>query len=147
MGRGKAAGWDTIPVEALKEAPQKFLEILETLFNRIKDSCRIPYSWRRGRLVLLHKKGVTTDCSNYRPLTVLTSMSSLYTKILNRRLMKVVEGHRLLGEIQHGFRRGRSGADCSFVLQTILTKKAAKRQKVHLAFLDLTKVRGGQVMI
>ena len=33
----------------------------------------------------------------------------------------------------------RSGADCGFILNTILWKSAAKRKKVHMAFLDLQK--------
>ena len=49
----------------------------------------------------------TTDVYNYRPLTVLTSMCGLYTKLLNERLANVVETHKLLGEIQNGFRKKR----------------------------------------
>ena len=74
-----------------------------------------------------------------RPLTVLTSMSAVYTKLMNGRLSRVVESHRLLGEIQNSFRKTRSGADCNFILNTILWKSVAKQAKVHLAFLDLKK--------
>ena len=139
MGNGKAAGWDTIPNEALKEAPQDFLKLLLVLFNRVKNKGVIPDAWRRGRLCLIHKKGPMTDVSNYRPLTVITSFSSLYTKMLNSRMTRVVEDHGLLGEVQNGFRKGRSTSDCTFILNTILAKCSAKRQRVHLAFLDLQK--------
>ena len=74
-----------------------------------------------------------------RPLTVLTSMSAVYTKLLNCRLSRVIETHGLLGEIQNGFRKTRSGADCTFILNTILWKSVSKQAKVHLAFLDLKK--------
>ena len=47
------------------------------------------------------------DIYNYRPLTVLQSMSALYTKLLNARLAEVVEQNKLLGEIQNGFRKSR----------------------------------------
>ena len=49
----------------------------------------------------------TVDIYNYRPLTVLQSMSALYTKLLNSRLAVVVEQNNLLGEIQNGFRKSR----------------------------------------
>ena len=139
MGAGKAAGWDQIPNEALLESPKRFQHLLVVLFNRVKNGGAIPESWRRGRLVLIHKKGATTDIFNYRPLTILTSMSSLFTKVLNKRLTKVVEGHGLLGQIQNGFRKGRSGNDAAFILNTVLSKVAAKNKKVHLGFLDLVK--------
>ena len=82
------------------------------------------------------------DVYNYRPLTVLNSMAGLYTKVLNKRLVAVVESKGLLGEVQNGFRKGRSGTDCGFILNTILWKTAAMRKKPHLAFLDLQKQCG-----
>ena len=76
---------------------------------------------------------------NYRPLTVINSISGLFSRILNERLTAVVEKHSLLGEIQNGFRKNRSAADNSFLLNTILWKQKHLRKKVHMAFVDLTK--------
>ena len=136
---GKSAGHDDVVNEALKGAPKEFVEKLTCLFNRVKDQSRVPESWKRGRVVLIHKKGSKTDAGNYRPITVLTAIGGVYSKILNARLTEVVERHQLLGEVQHGFRKGRSGADSAFVLNTVLWKSLAKQKKVHLSFLDLAK--------
>ena len=57
LGNGKAAGWDEIPNEALKFAPESLVQLLVTLYNRVKNSGVVPAAWRRGRLVLVHKKG------------------------------------------------------------------------------------------
>ena len=57
LGNGKAAGWDSIPNEALKEAPPGFVVRLVKLYNRVKNGGGIPSSWKKGRLVLIHKKG------------------------------------------------------------------------------------------
>ena len=70
---------------------------------------------------------------------MLVSVCGLYTKLLNERLTTVVEQHRLLGEIQHGFRKGRSGSDCGFVLNSVIWKSVATKKLVHLAFIDLQK--------
>ena len=118
------------------------MEQLVILFNKVKDQGVVPKAWNRGRITLIHKKGSVSDIYNYRPITVLTSVSSLFTKVLNSRLTVVTEEHGLLGQIQHGFRKGRSGADASFVLNTVLWKSAARRKKVHLSFLDVAKALG-----
>ena len=136
---GKAAGHDEVVNEALKGAPPSFIEKLTCLFNRVKDQSKVPEAWKRGRVVLVHKKGPKSDAGNYRPITVLTAIGGVYSKVLNTRLTEVVERHQLLGEVQHGFRKGRSGADSAFVLNTVLWKSLAKQKKVHLSFLDLTK--------
>ena len=136
---GKASGWDDIPNEALRNAPEALLVKLVRLYNNVLSSGKVPSAWRRGRLVLVHKKGARTDAYNYRPLTVINSVAALYSKLMNARLTKVVETHALLGEMQNGFRRGRSGTDCGFILNTVLWKSSALRKKPHLAFLDLQK--------
>ena len=136
---GKAAGHDDVVNEALKEAPQSFLDKLTCLFNRVKDRSEVPEAWKRGKVVLVHKKGPKNIASNYRPITVLTAMNGVYSKVLNQRLIEVVERHQLLGEVQNGFRQGRSCSDSAFVLNTVLWKSLAKRKKVHLSFLDLVK--------
>ena len=139
LGNGKAAGHDGIPNEALKNAPGTMVSLVVGLFNKVKNKGIVPNEWKQGRLVLIHKKGPKTDVFNYRPLTVLQSVSGLYTKLLNKRLSDVTEVHGLLGEIQNGFRKGRAGGDSAFVLNTVLWKMSAQQKAVHLAFLDLMK--------
>ena len=139
LKNGKASGWDDIPNEALLNAPEALLIQVVRLYNNVLNSGRVPAAWRRGRLVLVHKKGARTDAYNYRPLTVINSVAALYSKLMNARLTKVVEAHNLLGEMQNGFRRGRSGTDCGFILNTVLWKSSALRKKPHLAFLDIQK--------
>ena len=136
---GKAAGHDKVINEALKQAPESFHRHLTMLYNRVKDLSQVPKAWKRGRVVLVHKSGSQSEVGNYRPLTVLTCMNATYSKILNARLSEVVERHRILGEAQNGFRKGRSGSDSAFILNTILWKSLAKKKKTHLAFLDLAK--------
>ena len=136
---GKASGHDEVVNEALKYAPEGFFDVVTKLYNRVKDQSKVPKAWNRGRVVLIHKKGSRTDASNYRPITVLTAMNAVYSKTLNARLVEVVERHRLLGEVQNGFRKGRSGSDSAFVLNTVLWKSLAQHKKVHVSFLDLQK--------
>ena len=51
----------------------------------------------------------------------------------------MVERHKLLGEVQNGFRKDRSCIDSAFTLNSVLWKSIAKKKKVNLAFLDLAK--------
>ena len=105
----------------------------------IKKSGVMPKGWNRGLVTLVHKKGPREDLSNYRPLTVIISLCGLYSKILNERLEEAVEHHKLLGEIQNGFRKDRGSNDNSYILDTLLWKARAKGYKVHMGFIDLHK--------
>ena len=105
LKNGKAKGWDSIPNEALKNLPEEMISMITLLFNKIKSSGVLPKNWNRGRITLVHKYGLRELLGNYRPITVIISLSGLYSKVLNERLVQVVEKHDLLGEVQNGFRK------------------------------------------
>ena len=135
----KAVGFDRVPNEFIINAGEKFHSLLVLLFNRVKESGKFPQGWNTGRISLVHKRGVRDMLGNYRPLTVILSLSGLYSRVLNERLVQVVEVHGILGEIQQGFRRDRMGADNAFIMNSILWKSASRRKKVHMAFFDISK--------
>ena len=139
MQSDKAMGWDILPNECFMHSPVIFQMCLVDLFNAVKNSNILPRGWNQGRVVLVHKKGPTELLTNYRPLTVNISITSLYSRVLNARLSSVVETHDLLGEIQSGFRPDRSCSDNSFILSTIMWKARAKGQTVHKAYIDIMK--------
>ena len=116
----KAKGWDLIPNEALKNLPDEMVSVLCLLFNKIKNSGVLPNGWNRGRITLVHKRGLREVLGNYRPITVLISLSGLYSKVLNDRLSQVVEEHKLLEEVHNGFCKERGGPDNNFILDTFI---------------------------
>ena len=135
----KATGFDRIPNEFIKNAPDRLFSILSILFNKMKDDNVFPVGWNRGRITLIHKRGLRVLLSNYRPITVLISLAGLYSKVLNGRLTEVVERHNLLGEVQGGFRKGRGAAESTFILHSVLWKARSMKEDVHLGFLDVSK--------
>ena len=104
----------------------------------------MPEVWKTGRVVMVHKSGSRSDLANYRPLTVICTMSALFSRVLTARVgsgkWREVEERGLLGEIQQGFRKGRCGADNNFVVHTILEKCAAQGKRPNMAFIDIKKV-------
>ena len=139
LKNGKAYGIDNIPSEFLKHAPEQAFVVMALLFNKIKCSGTFPKGWNCGRVTLIHKKGLRAKLDNYRPITVLVSLSGFYSKLLNEHLIRIVEYHHMLGEIQNGFRKDRCGSDNIFILNSILWKARAMGAKVHLGFVDIQK--------
>ena len=135
----KARGIDDIPNECFKFAPSVLIDKLLILYNMISEQKALPPKFNHGKVVLIHKKGPAEMLSNYRPLTVSISLYSIYSRMLNYRLSKVVEDHDLLGEIQAGFRKNRSASDNLFVLNTILSKAKEMGQQVHKSFIEIAK--------
>ena len=59
--------------------PEESAEILccffRTGFNFILDTSKIPQMWQKGEITPVHKKECTRTKENYRPLTILPSLS------------------------------------------------------------------------
>ena len=65
LKRGKAPGEDNITTAVLQDAGQPIIKALTQLFNRCLSDGRVPSSWKKASVVLIHKKGDTTDIKNY----------------------------------------------------------------------------------
>ena len=76
-----------------------------------------PVEWtqciKEGQVIPLHKKGPRNNLNNYRGVCLLAMASRILARVLATRLRDWAETLNLLGEIQQGFREGRSTADAA----------------------------------
>ncbi|RUS69487.1 hypothetical protein EGW08_022755 [Elysia chlorotica] len=80
-------GMDKIEWRHLK-AIDRTGSLLQTVLSAV-HTWGIPSSWRRSKTVLIHKKGSTDDPSNFRPISLLSSLYKLYSGVLAQRLTKI----------------------------------------------------------
>ncbi|XP_030766627.1 uncharacterized protein LOC115890522 [Sitophilus oryzae] len=92
--------------------------------------------WRE-EITPIHKKGRRDECSNYRCISVTSTMSRVYAKLL-RNIVETEYGPQEIEE-QAGFRAGRSCIDHIFSLTQLNGKKVARNREAHLLFVDLSK--------
>ena len=80
--RMKASG-SPCPLDKLSVIPFKRCPYLRTylieLFSLLWNSGEIPMSWKRACTVLVHKKGDTSDLSNFRPITLESVPLKIFT--------------------------------------------------------------------
>ena len=80
-----------------------------------------------------------SNLDNYRGISISNSLQKLYSRILERRLRRLVEQEGWLSEIQGGFRDNRSTMDQLFILTSIAEWAKASKKKTFFAFIDLRK--------
>ena len=131
----KACGPDLIPIEVWKKMGEQGIVFLEKVLNEAITS-GIPSSWRLSELTPLFKgKGSILECSNYRRIKLISHTLKLLERIIDQRLRNIVD----LGNIQFGFRRGRSTMDPVFALKILQEKYREKQKDFHMVFVDLEK--------
>jgi len=91
LRNGRADGCDGIPPELLKCAVDPVSTTLHLLFTKVQRSGRVPADWRDGIIVSLYKgKGPKSDCSSFRPTTLLSVPGNVFAHALLARLQPLL---------------------------------------------------------
>ena len=92
-----------------------------------------------GVIRSLYKRGDATLPTNYRPITLGSTVDKLYNACLNARIVAHLEHTGGLHEGQQGFRVGRGTVDNIFMLVSTLQGRLRHKLTTYLLFLDVEK--------
>ena len=136
----KAAGFDNIINEFLKNSPETVVEAITNLFNLVLRTGVVPSNWCVGVIIPLFKnKGSVKNVENYRGITLLSVIGKLFTLALNERLSKFLDNTAARGEEQIGFRPGYSTLYHIFVLHTLIGLYLHNKKRLYCCFIDYSK--------
>jgi len=123
MKTGRAAGPGDIPIELIKIGGQKLLEMITILLNKIINGGKVPEELKVAIITSVHKKGDKRKCENYRGMSVTSTFSRIYGRILAE--LVELEYKNMKMEEQSGFRAERSCIDNIFCLTQMIEKKGS----------------------
>ncbi len=132
-------GVDQVSMKVLKYCSN---EIVMPLLDIINSSIRaglFPSQCKMAKVRPIFKKGSDLDKGNYRPISLLPSVSKIIERVVSEQLTHYLESNILLSSRQYGFRKGRSTklALIEFVNECIDAMEAG--ESVVGCFADLTK--------
>ena len=105
---GKAAGPDVINNRLLKELAQLLALPLSDLFNFSLSSGSVPHIWKQANVTPIHKKNDPSDVPNYRPISLLSTVSKVLEKIVHKYLFNFFRDDNVITPFQSGFVQGDS---------------------------------------
>ena len=140
LPNGKAGGIDGILNEMLKCTNDIITPLLTLLFNKILLTGEYPNIWCKAIICPIFKSGNPHQPSNYRGISLLCTLSKVFTKIINSRLVKWADENEKRQEEQAGYRKGYSTIDQIFNLQSIVQKYLCKKKgRCYVIFVDFSK--------
>lgn len=108
------------------------------VFNLILKTGCYPTSWKESYIILLHKTGSKLDPSNYRGISLTSTLPKIFNAVLNERLNQLMESQ--LSNCQFGFRKNHRTSDSIFILKSLFNKYIHKeKKKIYACFVDLKK--------
>ena len=91
MQSGKAPGPDGYPIEFFKKFADKLIPLLLDMFNDSLDRGALPQTLTEASITLLLKPGKEdSDCSSYRPISLLNADYKILAKALALRLESIM---------------------------------------------------------
>ena len=83
----------------------------------------------------IYKKGDRSLPTNYRGITFTSTMSKLFTHILNQRLLQWSEQYHISCQAQFAYKPGYSTTDAVFVLHSVIAQ-TVKESDAVCCFID-----------
>lgn len=134
-----AVGPDNLSNHILICLREHILIPLQHIFNQSFSLGIVPDNLKIGCITPIHKSGDKMLILNYRPITLLNSLSKILEKTMKKRLLAYLDKHKLISTRQFGFRAKMGTEDALSELTTYIVKNLDGGSKVLGVFLDLAK--------
>jgi len=136
LRNGRAPGPDGIPPELLKCAIHPGAHVLHSIFLRVWRTRKIPTDCKDGIIITLYKgKGAKFECSNYRPITLMSVPAKVFAYVILARIQPLLD--RTRRPQQSGFTRGRSTIDAILALLLLSEIHREFNRPLNVVYLDI----------
>ena len=135
----KAAGLDKISARLLKDSADIISPVLQYLINLSIDQNSFPNSWKSAKVVALFKNGDSSDCDNYRPISILPTASKILECAVYSQFYAHLESEKLLFVRQFGFRQSMSTSHALLEFCDSLLNNMDRGNVSGVIYLDLKK--------
>ena len=139
MNSNKATGLDNLPARFIKDGASVIAGPMTHIINLSLGVGRVPVDMKLARVVPLHKKNSKTEVGNYRPVSILNSMSKVIERIVFSQLNEYLVNNKLLYEFQSGFRSNYSSDTCLIHLCDFIRQECDQGKYTGMVTLDLQK--------
>ena len=99
----------------------------------------IPNEWKLAKVISIFKYGDRTHPNNYRPVSILPTLSKILDRAVHSQLLDNLEKYNVLTNCQYGYCKNRSTELASKTLLDDIRKSVDRRELVGAVFLDLSK--------
>ncbi len=114
LNLNKTTCYDDIPAKILYKNKDIVSPFVTKIYDDTKNSCNFPNLLKLGNVTPIHKKGEKTNKENYRPISILPTVSKVFEKNMYNEISEYIE--KYLSPSLCGFRKNYSTHHCLAVL-------------------------------
>lgn len=133
------SGWDCISLKIFLKLPDNILQILVEAINTSFETGTFPSCLKIAEVVPLFKSGDHDSPSNYRPVSLLPTLSKIIEKLVKKRILDFLHRNKVLCAEQFGFHASKSTNDAIFAFLEKLYLQINDGEVAAAVFCDLAK--------
>ena len=134
-----STGVDNISNKLLKSAITFIVAPLTIIINQMFEVGKLPDLLKISKILPIYKKDDDSLFSNYRPISLLPSVSKYFERAIMIQLKEYLEDNKLIHSIQYGFRKFHSTEYVALHLVDYLNYEMDSRRTPVTIHLDLSK--------
>lgn len=134
-----SAGRDNISGTILKKYRDLLTDPIVHICNLALSTGTFPDALKLAEVLPIYKSGNRDCVNNYRPISILPTISKILEKVIAVRFTNYLENNNLLSTSQHGFRPKHSTTQAVNELTNYIVTNMDAKKKVIVVFLDLAK--------
>ena len=135
----KSTGLDSIGPRILKMSTDIIAPSLLFIVNKSITSGKFPSVWKEAKVKPLYKAGSKEDLNNYRPISILPTLSKLIEKWVESQFSQFLNDFQLLHKSQSGFRSKHSTESALILMIDSWLKAINEGQMVCCVLVDFRK--------
>ncbi|MEO0790898.1 MAG: reverse transcriptase family protein, partial [Bacteroidota bacterium] len=133
-------GEDGILYSFVSHLPQDTKHFLLDIYNGLWSSDSSPTSWHTSLIVSILKPLKDPNLpQSYRPIALTSCLCKIFERMVNTRLVWILESRKLLSNRQFGFRKNRSTMDPLLMLSREVQHAIASQNQTIAVFFDIEK--------
>jgi len=134
-----AVGWDHFPAMIFKENKDPLNSILKHIVNLSLDQGTFPSELKLANIIPIFKAGDTDMIGNYRPVSLLSTVSKIFERAFFSRLSSFINRFKILYTLQFGFREGHATDMAIIKLLENIINSLESGDYTATIFLDFSK--------
>lgn len=139
LKNGTSPGIDSISSHIIKLYYHKISDVLLHVINLSFETGVFPERLKEAVVIPIHKSSTKLQCNNYRPISLLSSFSKVFEKIIKKRLVNFLEKINFFSKNQFGFRQGMNTETALLEFMDSVSNGLNRGKRVSGLFLDIQK--------
>ena len=139
LNQDKSDRPNSISIKIVKLLNKDISDQLAILFNQSFSSGIFPSILKTSKIIPIYKKGSKLECSNYRPISLLSNIDKILERLMYNRLYNFQKKKKIIFSLQFGFRQQNSTTHALIHLTDKIRHEIDKGNYACGIFVDFQK--------